>query len=79
MTIDFLEPIHGVATGQVAAIWYQKWCVGSGVIEQAWTADEVPIQTFKQMKGRAGKKTVDEEQEVEEDSNPVEEKAVMAG
>ncbi len=48
--MDFLEPIHGVAPGQVAAIWYQKWCLGSGVIQRTWTMDDVPIKSFREMK-----------------------------
>ena len=50
LTIDFPEPIHGVAPGQIAAIWYQKWCLGSGVIERTWTSDEVPARSFGEMK-----------------------------
>ena len=44
LIIDFQEEVPGVALGQVAAIWYEKWCLGSGVIKETWTADEVPIQ-----------------------------------
>ncbi|KAK1923311.1 tRNA-specific 2-thiouridylase, partial [Papiliotrema laurentii] len=34
LTIDFAQPVHGVAPGQVCAIYYMKWCLGSGVIKQ---------------------------------------------
>ncbi|WVF67811.1 tRNA (5-methylaminomethyl-2-thiouridylate)-methyltransferase [Kwoniella sp. CBS 6097] len=30
--ISFPSPLSGVAPGQVAAIWYDDWCLGSGVI-----------------------------------------------
>ncbi|WWC72823.1 tRNA (5-methylaminomethyl-2-thiouridylate)-methyltransferase [Kwoniella pini CBS 10737] len=30
--IEFKEPLSGVSPGQVAAIWYDDWCLGSGVI-----------------------------------------------
>lgn len=50
LTVDFLEPVHGVAPGQVCAIYYMKWCLGSGVIKQTWTADTHPIRTFKEIK-----------------------------
>ncbi|CAD6574901.1 MAG: hypothetical protein TREMPRED_001244 [Tremellales sp. Tagirdzhanova-0007] len=60
LTIDFPEAIHGVAPGQVAAIWYQKWCLGSGIIEQTWTADEIPAKSYQDIK--RGKK---EEEDLE--------------
>ena len=50
ITIDFEESVKGVAPGQVAAIWYQKWCMGSGVIEQTWTQDEMPSRTLNDIK-----------------------------
>ncbi|WVW80708.1 tRNA (5-methylaminomethyl-2-thiouridylate)-methyltransferase [Kwoniella bestiolae CBS 10118] len=33
--IDFPDPLPGVAPGQVAAIWYGDWCLGSGVIRNS--------------------------------------------
>ncbi|WVQ95428.1 tRNA (5-methylaminomethyl-2-thiouridylate)-methyltransferase [Kwoniella sp. CBS 9459] len=32
VSISFPVPLSGVAPGQVAAIWYEDWCLGSGVI-----------------------------------------------
>ncbi|WWC64946.1 tRNA (5-methylaminomethyl-2-thiouridylate)-methyltransferase [Kwoniella dejecticola CBS 10117] len=32
ISIEFDEPLSGVSPGQVAAIWYDDWCLGSGVI-----------------------------------------------
>ena len=40
--MDFPEPITGVAPGQVVALWYQNWCLGSGVIRETKTLDELP-------------------------------------
>ncbi|WWC92568.1 tRNA (5-methylaminomethyl-2-thiouridylate)-methyltransferase [Kwoniella dendrophila CBS 6074] len=33
VTVEFLEPLSGVSPGQVVAIWYANWCLGSGVIK----------------------------------------------
>lgn len=54
LTIDFAQPVHGVAPGQVCAIYYMKWCLGSGVIKQTWTAHTHPIQSFRTRKAEAG-------------------------
>ena len=40
--MDFPEPITGVAPGQVVALWYQNWCLGSGVIRETKTLNELP-------------------------------------
>ena len=50
ITIDFPEPVSGVATGQVVAIWYQKWCIGSGIIEETWTSDQIAPKTWQEHK-----------------------------
>lgn len=50
LQIDFPEPIPGVAPGQVAAIYYQKWCLGSGIIRSTRTADELPATSWKERK-----------------------------
>lgn len=72
MTIDFPEPIHGVALGQVAAIWYQKWCIGSGVIERTWTADEVNAKSFNEMKKGPGLFKEVRREQVEEEADGTE-------
>ena len=76
--MDFLEPIHGVAPGQVAAIWYQKWCLGSGVIDGTWTADEVPIRSWQAMKGKENPCMEDVDDDLREGLRG-DERAVMAG
>ena len=54
LTIDLLEPVHGVAAGQVCAVFYLKWCLGSGVIKQTWTADTHPLKDLKGIKQEEG-------------------------
>lgn len=41
LTIDFPTPVTGVSPGQVVAIWYYNWCLGSGVIRDTITLDEM--------------------------------------
>ena len=50
LTLYFLEPVHGVAPGQVCAIYYEKWCLGSGIIKETWTSDVNPIKSPKALK-----------------------------
>lgn len=52
LTIDFLQPVHGVAPGQVCAVFYLKWCLGSGVIKQTWTSDQHPVRTWKELRNK---------------------------
>ncbi|KIR50739.1 tRNA (5-methylaminomethyl-2-thiouridylate)-methyltransferase [Cryptococcus gattii Ru294] len=33
VTVKFNEPIAGVSPGQVVAVWYDGWCLGSGFIK----------------------------------------------
>ncbi|ORX40902.1 tRNA methyl transferase-domain-containing protein [Kockovaella imperatae] len=44
--VDFEQPQPGVATGQVCAVYMNNWCLGSGIIEEFWTEDQVPIDPF---------------------------------
>ncbi|EIW70365.1 hypothetical protein TREMEDRAFT_38116 [Tremella mesenterica DSM 1558] len=40
--VDFPEPIKGgVAPGQTIALWYQKWCLGSGTIRSTTSLDQL--------------------------------------
>lgn len=33
MTVEFNESIAGVSPGQVVAVWFDGWCLGSGFIK----------------------------------------------
>ncbi|ORY26792.1 tRNA methyl transferase-domain-containing protein [Naematelia encephala] len=46
LQVEFPEPVYGVAPGQVATLWYNLWCLGSGVIDKTITADELPAKSF---------------------------------
>lgn len=54
LTIDLLEPVQGVAIGQVCAIYYLDWCIGSGIIKQTWTADTHPVKRYRDIKQAKG-------------------------
>ncbi|WVQ63448.1 tRNA (5-methylaminomethyl-2-thiouridylate)-methyltransferase [Kwoniella botswanensis] len=41
--IDLPEPLLGVSPGQVAAIWYGDWCLGSGVIRDTQCLGEESV------------------------------------
>lgn len=41
--IRFKEPLAGVAPGQVAAVYFGNWCLGSGVIETTRSVEDEMI------------------------------------
>lgn len=44
LMIDLLEPLSGVSPGQVAAVYFQKWCLGSGIIRETRCQDQTVDQ-----------------------------------
>lgn len=55
LTIDLLEPVQGVAAGQVCAVYYLDWCIGSGIIKQTWASDTHPVKHFRAIKEAKGR------------------------